>query len=133
MVEIKIKEVQNYTAWARYLSFPMSAWSSLSRSELSSSSFRGIEVAISTSSSLSLSSSAFTPGSSVFTSVLHMEHQMQLSYSNSTIYSTILTRFFFGLLLLANSYYRSVPLIRPPILYTTSCLKWGGAYIRGCN
>ena len=22
--------------------------------------------------------------------------------------------------------YRSVPLIRPPILYTTSSLKWGG-------
>ena len=45
-MKIKIKEVQNYTAWARYLSFPMSAWSSLSRSELSSSSFRGTEVAI---------------------------------------------------------------------------------------
>ena len=85
--------------WARYLSFPMSAWLSLSRSELSSSSFRGIEVAISTSSSLSLLSSAFTPGSSVFTSMLHIEHQMQLNYSNSTIYSTILARFFFGLLL----------------------------------
>ena len=36
--------------------------------------------------------------------------------------------------LASQSTYRSVPLIRPPILYTTSRLKWGGgAYIRGCN
>ena len=39
-----MKKVQNYTAWATYLSFPMSAWSSLSRSELSSSSFRGLKL-----------------------------------------------------------------------------------------